>query len=299
MTGVDGRNPWMRRRVLPVAHRGGAAEAPENTMAAFRRAVGLGCPMLELDVRATADGEVVILHDPVVESTTQGTGRVADLRLVEVRSLDAAHWFAPDLGTDRDRTADDHPLRGVATGGHPVPDGWDLDPSELRIPTLREVLAAFPRTWITIEIKATAPDVVPYERAVVEAVRAAGREEDVIVASFEEAALRTVREIAPELCTALPPPEILALWQAANDGSVDPPGLDRCALQVPPRWEGVEVVTRPLVALAHELELPVHVWTVDEREEMVGLVELGVDALMSDRPSLLLDVLGGLGVRGG
>jgi glycerophosphoryl diester phosphodiesterase len=288
---------WRQRRVLPIAHRGGSAEGPENTLAALRRGARLGCPMVEFDVRATADGEIVVLHDPTVDRTTDGSGSVSDLTLEEVRSLDAAYWFTAGSGTDDDHAGDDHPLRGVASGDRP-PSG-DVDPEELRIPTLREVLAALPGTWMTIEIKATAPDATPYEEAVVSLLREFGRERDVILASFHEEALAAVREHAPEVCTSTPPPEILALWQAAHDETTEAPPLDRCALQAPALWGGIDVVSPALVDLAHSRGLAVHVWTVDDPAEMRRMVDAGVDGILSDHPSRLVGVLDELGVRWG
>lgn len=264
-------------------------------MAAFRRAVRLGCPMIEFDVRATADGEIVVMHDATVDRTTDGSGPVAGLDLAELRALDAARWFTPGSGTDDDHVADDHALRGVAAGDRPTPEG--IDPDELRVPVLREVLAAFPDTWMTIEIKATAPEVAPYEAEVVSVLRESGRERDVILASFHEDALAAVREHAPEVCTSTTPPEILAVWQAAHDDDTDAPTLERCALQVPAVWEGIDVVSSELVDLAHDLGLGVHVWTVDDPVEMRRMVAAGVDGILSDHPCRLVATLDELGVR--
>ena len=86
-------NPWLRRRVLNYAHQGGAKEAPSSTMHAFRTAVANGADALEMDVHATADGELVVCHDATLDRTTEGTGRIADHPLAHLRKLDNAHWF--------------------------------------------------------------------------------------------------------------------------------------------------------------------------------------------------------------
>lgn len=290
-------NPWLRRRVLLAAHRGGSLEAPENTMAAFRRAVGLGAEMLELDVRATRDGHLVVMHDETVDRTTGGTGAVVDLRLPAIRELDAAYWFVPGTGPDPTRAVDDYPLRGVATGDRAAPDDtpWAA-PDDLRVPTLEEVLEAFPDTLLTIEVKATAPDAEPYEEELARLLAAAGRGDDVIVGSFHEVALDAVAARAPEVSTSAPPSVTGAFWEAATEGR-EPPGTTHAALQVPLRWEGVEVVSERLVEVAHGEGLAVHVWTVDDAETMRWLVDVGVDAILSDRPTLLRDVLDELGAR--
>ena len=290
-------NPWLRRRVLLTAHRGGALEAPENTMAAFRRAVDLGAEMLELDVRATRDRELVVMHDETVDRTTDGTGAVADLGLDAIRELDAAYWFVPGTGPDPTRAADDYLLRGIATGERSPRDDtpWAV-PDDLGVPTLAEVLEAFPETLLTIEVKATAPDVEPYEQELARLLDEAGRSDDVIVGSFHQAALDAVAVHAPDVPTSTPPAVTGAFWEAATQGG-DPPDTTHEALQVPIRWEGVDVVSEGLVEVAHDAGLAVHVWTVDDEEAMRWLVEIGVDAIMTDRPSLLGDVLDDLGAR--
>jgi len=92
-------NPWTERRVLNIAHQGGEVEAPSNTMYAFKTALAKGSDVLELDVHATADGELVVLHDATVNRTTNGSGRVDTMTLAQIKLLDAAHWFVPDVGT--------------------------------------------------------------------------------------------------------------------------------------------------------------------------------------------------------
>jgi glycerophosphoryl diester phosphodiesterase len=291
-------NPWIGRRVLCGAHRGGSLEVPENTMAAFRRAVALGSDMLELDVWAAADDEVVCIHDPTLERTTNGRGRVADLSLDEIRTLDAAHWFVPDVGADASRPPDDYPLRGVATGERPPPEGIGR-PEDLRVPALREVLEAFPDTLLTIEVKGTAPEVPPYEDHLARLLEEYGRGADVIIGSFREEALAALQDRLPDLPTSVPPSEARAFLEAAGGGGEAPRESSRQALQLPVEWEGTEVVSPEVVELAHEVGLAVHVWTVNEEEAIRRFVGMGVDGILSDRPSLLRRVLNELQVAYG
>src|SRR5207248_10249618 len=88
-------NPWLERRVLNYAHQGGAKEAPSSTLFAIRQAIANGAHAIELDVHATADGEIVVCHDPTVDRTTQSTGRIAELTLDHIRQLDNAYWWVP------------------------------------------------------------------------------------------------------------------------------------------------------------------------------------------------------------
>lgn len=92
-------NPWPARRILNIAHQGGEVEAPSNTLFAFKTAVEKGADVLELDVHATADRELVVIHDATVDRTTDGHGRIDAMTLEHVKALDAAHWFVPGSGT--------------------------------------------------------------------------------------------------------------------------------------------------------------------------------------------------------
>jgi glycerophosphoryl diester phosphodiesterase len=277
-------NPWLARRVLNYAHQGGAREAPSSTLFAMRAAVSAGAHALELDVHATADGRLVVCHDPTVDRTTNGTGAIAAMTLVEVQDLDNAYWFVPGQ---------------VVSPGHP-PDAYvhrgraPADP-EFRIPALEEVLEAFPDVFLNLDIKQTAPAVAPYEARLAEVLLGHGRGEDVIVGSFWDAAIEAFTALAPEISTTAGLMATAAFYQAVREGGPPPPTLHH-ALQVPPEYEGMTIVDEPFVARAHEHGLAVHVWTVDEPVEMERLVDLGVDGIMTDVPSVLADVLRRRGV---
>jgi len=272
-------NLWLSRRVLNYAHQGGAREAPSSTLLAMRRALDAGAVALELDLHATADRELVVCHDATVDRTTDGAGCIAEMSLDAVQSLDNAHWWVPGSVVDHQADPADYPLRGRAPA----------DP-ELRIPTLREVLEAFPTAYLNVDIKQTAPSVEPYERLVADLFREHGREEDVIVASFFDAATDAFSALAPEVSTAAGLGAMAGFYFAVRDGS-EPPPMRHHALQVPPTHEGTTVVDAAFVGAAHGAGLAVHVWTIDEADEMERLIELGVDGIMTDRPSVLADVL--------
>ena len=110
------RDAWTDRRPLHIAHQGGESEVPSATMYALKTAIRKGADMLEVDVHATADGELVLLHDTTVDRTTEGTGNVEDLTLAEVQALDAAYWFVPGRNAVHDAPAADYALRGIRTG---------------------------------------------------------------------------------------------------------------------------------------------------------------------------------------
>lgn len=280
-------NPWLGRRVLAFAHQGGAREAPSSTLYSLRLAVAAGADALELDVHRSADGHLVVCHDPTVERTTDGRGRIADLTLAELQDLDNAHWWRPGEIVDHDADPVDLPLRGRAP-----------EERELGIATLAEVLEAFPGVLLNLDIKQTAPEVVPYEAQLAEELVAAGRTDDVIVASFSDAALDAFAASGTGIGTSCGPRAVIGLAQALATGEPIPAEvLTHVAIQVPPRFAGTDVVTSASVHAAHEAGLAVHVWTIDEEDEMRRLLDLGVDGLMSDRPSALVAVLEDLGLR--
>jgi glycerophosphoryl diester phosphodiesterase len=253
-------------RTLAVAHRGGAGLWPENTLYAFERAVALGVDVIETDVRATADGELVVFHDEGVERTTDGTGRVGSLTLAELKRLDAAYRFSPDGGRS-------FPLRG----------------SGLAVPTLREVFKALPHTRFNIEPKQAVPAIAaPLCRL----IREHGLTDRVLIASFSANTLDEFRRECPEVATSAATGEVasfLTLHRAGLAASYSPAMQ---ALQVPEQAGGLSVLTRDFVEAAHGRNLRVHAWTVNDEGNMRRLVEMGVDGIMTDYPDRLLKVLG-------
>ena len=247
------------------AHRGASGETPENTLVAFQRAVELGMIYAELDVHASHDGHVVVIHDATLERTTNGHGRVQDLPLGDLRKVDAGYYFSPDGGQT-------FPFRAAG----------------VQIPTLVEVLRRFPTLHCTIEIKQTDP---PIEDLVIAAVRSCGREEQVILASEHDAVLARVRTLAPEIATNFGYLEVLDFIQrVATNQLRDYQPLGQ-AFQIPPEFQGIPLVTAQTVAAAHALNCEMHVWTIDDPLEMGRLLDLGVDGIMSNFPARLLEVV--------
>jgi glycerophosphoryl diester phosphodiesterase len=198
-------NPWLERRVLNIAHQGGQDESPSNTMYAFRRAVRDGADMLELDVGVTRDGEVVVTHDTTVDRTTNGRGLVSSKTLRQLRRLDAAYWFSGGSDAYRhDRARSAYRLRGVATGKRRAPKGFAA--ADFRVPTLKEVLRAFPRTPINVEIKGRTKDEALDEyltnaNALARTLKATKRR-DLIVVSFKQEAVDRFHQLVPALPVA-------------------------------------------------------------------------------------------------
>ncbi|MFC0082406.1 glycerophosphodiester phosphodiesterase [Aciditerrimonas ferrireducens] len=279
-------SPWLARRVLAYAHQGGAHEAPSSTLAAVEHALAVGATGIELDVHASADGVLVVCHDRTVDRTTNGRGRIAEMTWAELAALDNAYWFVPGEEHPRDRPADAYPLRGRAPA----------DPT-LRIARLEEVLDLLdehPGVVLNLDIKATAPEVAPYEAALAETLRRRGYEERTIVASFWDVATERFRALAPEIATSAGTVQVASFWRAVHRGEPVGP-LPYQALQVPARHGSLTVVDELLVHAAHEAHLAVHVWTVNDPLTMGSLVDLGVDGIITDRPSALVGILAAKG----
>jgi glycerophosphoryl diester phosphodiesterase len=245
------------RAPLVVAHRGGSALAPENTMAAFDRAVSLGVDGLELDVRLSRDGVVMVHHDRDLGRTANATGPLAALTADELARVDAAHAFG-------------------------APDGFPLRGRGIGIPRLADVLARHRDVFVVIELKGRDPAVA---RAAVADVRDADAADRVCFGGFARAPLAEVRRLAPEIATSAGREETrLALylsWIGAR-----PPFARYRAFQIPECAGSTRVVSPRFVRVAHRGGRAVQVWTVDRAEDMHRLFDWGVDAVITDRPDV-------------
>jgi glycerophosphoryl diester phosphodiesterase len=273
-------NPWLERRIVAYAHQGGSFEGPSSTLLAIEHALEVGASAIELDVHATADRQLVVCHDATVDRTTDASGQIAQLTLEQLRQLDNAYWFVEGSDVDHDQPDGAYSLRGRAPRDR-----------RLGIATLAEVLEAFPGVPVNLDIKRTAPEVEPYEALLAEVLREHERRDDVIVASFSDAAMRAFRVLSPTTATSAATAEVVQFVQVLHAGGepVAPPVV---AFQVPESSSGVTVVDEAFVEAAHRAGIVVHVWTVNEPEAMERLLSIGVDGLISDRPSVLAPLLG-------
>lgn len=246
---------------LLIAHRGGSALAPENTLAAFRRAIQWWrADLLEIDVHPTRDGDCVVIHDPTVDRTTDGRGPVADLTVAELQRLDAGHRFTPD-GVS-------FPYRGRG----------------VRISTLREVLVDLPDARVNVEVKDGRA-----QQAVKRTVDELGAHHRVLIAAGDSRNRALFHGYpGPTSAGAQDLYAFYALHLSKTTRFYRPP-ID--AFQMPERNGGRQVLNPRLVAEAHAHNVAIHVWTVDEEADMRRLLEWGVDGIISDRPDRLARVL--------
>jgi glycerophosphoryl diester phosphodiesterase len=277
-------SPWVDRRVIAYAHQGGAWEGPSSTLHTIAAALAAGATGIELDVHASADGQLVVCHDATVDRTTDSSGLIAELTFDQLRKLDNAFWWAPGADVTPGLEPDAYPFRGRAP-----------DDRRFRIALLEEVLEEFPGVILNLDIKQTAPVVAPYEQDLAVMLRRFGRIDDVIVASFLDSATDAFSSFAPEVPTSAGTVATAAFYQSVQAGE-RPATLRHVALQVPASYGDLKLVDRRFVDVAHEEGLAVHVWTIDDEAEMERLCGLGVDGIITDRPSALVDVLGRLGL---
>jgi glycerophosphoryl diester phosphodiesterase len=274
-------NPWLERRVICFAHQGGAMENPSSTLVAISDAIAHGATAIELDVHATADGHLVVCHDPTLERTTNATGEIVRHTLAELAELDNAYWFVPGEDVQHDRAPSDYPMRGLAPADH-----------RFGIATLDEVFGITDGISLNLDIKRTDPEVPGYERALADLIRQHERADGVIVASFIDGATDRFKEYAPEIATSAGMLASAEFYRAIRAGEDPPEDLQRhVALQVPARYESLLVVDEAFVAAAHAAGFAVHPWTINDRDEMERLCEVGVDGIISDVPRLLAEVL--------
>ena len=266
---VTPKPPTPRGWPINFAHRGGAKVVPENTIEGFREGFALGGGVVECDVHASAEGTVVVIHDAIVDRTTDGTGPVAEKTVAELQSLDAGYRFSQD-------------------GGATFP--WRA--KGVRIPTLEALYEAFPDAPFNIEIKGHRAGI---EETVFRQIEAAGALERTLVVSDNRGTISRFRTISQgKVATASSTIELLWCWilhLLHLGGLYDPPFQ---ALQPPEKYKGVvPVVTRRFVRKAHDRGLRVDVWTIDDEPAMRRLLSYGVDGIMTDRPDVLAGVLNG------
>ena len=251
-------------RPLNIAHRGGRRERPEHTLIAYQHALDVGADVLELDLHRTSDGAIVVMHDATVDRTTDGSGAIAEMTLAEIQALDAAYDFGG---------SDGYPYRGTG----------------VRVPTLAEVLDAFPESLFHIELKAVDEAL---DRDFVDEIESRSLQSRVAVSGIADAPLARVRELSPTIATAMSAAEMIAftMVRPTQEARYVPPA----PLMAPP----FGIVDAPLVAKLHRFGLFLQVWTVNDEADMDAMIDLGVTAIMTDRPTLLEEVLARRGLRG-
>lgn len=255
-----------RPAVMVIAHQGGDGLWPGDTFFAFQNAASLGVDVLEMDLHITKDNALVLIHDETVNRTTNGSGTVEELTLEEIKRLDAGYHWSPDDGKT-------FPFRGQG----------------ITIPTLEEVFQTFPNHRMVIEIKKTERSMAAPFCAL---IRQYGMQNRVLVASFHDERMTEFRAVCPEVATSAARQETttFVLLSKVFLGGLAIPAYQ--SLQVPEQSSGIRVLTDQFIRAAHRQNLKVEPWTIDDPAQMQQYIEWGIDGIITDRPDLLLKVLG-------
>jgi glycerophosphoryl diester phosphodiesterase len=272
-------NPWLERRVIAFAHQGGAFEGPSSTLFAIAQAIERGASAIELDVHATLDRTIVVSHDETVDRTTNHHGEIASLSLSQVREMDNAYWWIRGEDVSPGHAPERYVLRGKARSDR-----------RFGVATLEEVVTAFPDVVLNLDIKRTSPDVEPYEQLLADELVRLECTDSVIVASFLDDAIQRFRSLAPSVATSAATAETAAFYFSLVERST-PVVAPVCAFQVPATFGDLTVVDERFVLEAHNAGVAVHVWTVNDVDEMNRLLDLGVDGIVSDTPTPLVALL--------
>ncbi|OJF94150.1 glycerophosphodiester phosphodiesterase [Alkalibacterium sp. 20] len=255
---------------LVIAHRGGKAIAPENTLAAFRNAAELDVDILEYDVHITADGHLVVIHDDTVDRTTNGSGRVNEMTLEEIKALDAGYQFKDAKG--------DFVFRN----------------SGVKIPTVQEVFSEFNDKKHLIEIK-DSNDPVMYGDLIDEMwneIQKFDMKDKVLIASFDHDINLRFQDVSNgEVAIGAGEEEtrqFVTMHKAFLNALYRPKAA---AFQLPTEQEGFNLADWKLIRGANSRGMHVYYWTINEEDMMEKLIDLGADGIMTDNPRLLLDVL--------
>lgn len=238
-----------QQEMVNIAHRGASGHAPENTMAAFRKGVDMKADYIEIDVQMTKDGELVVIHDTTVDRTTNGTGKVIDLTLEEIRQLDAGSWFNEDYAGEK-------------------------------VPTFEEVLAEY-RGKVGILVELKAPELYPgMEEKIADALidknmNKSGNNK-IILQSFNHESMKKSKELLPNLSHGV---LLGKSWATVTEEQ-----LDQFATYADYFNPTMYIVTPELVDDVHEAGMDIYSYTSRSQAQALHLYNLDVDGIISDYP---------------
>ena len=264
------RKNYFMNKLMNMAHRGGAGLFPENTLYAFFGAVNeYGADVLEMDIWASKDGYLVVHHDETLDRTTGVKGKICDRTLAELKSLDAGFNFTTDGET--------FPMRGMG----------------LTIPTLKEVFETLPGVRMNLEIQQIHP---PIEKKLYGLILEYGRADTVLVAAKHDQARKRFASVnKASIATSASISQAFRFLLLTRLGFEFVCKPDTDAFQVPLRVKGLKVLSRRFIKAAHDNEIAVQPWIINDKKTMKRLIKMGVDGIITDYPNRLYEVLVGLG----
>ncbi|WP_066069616.1 glycerophosphodiester phosphodiesterase [Neobacillus soli] len=267
---INEKSFFKNDRPLVIAHQGGELLAPSNTMAAFTNAANMGVDVLETDLHITKDGHLVAIHDPTVDRTTNGHGRVADMTLKEIQKLDAGYHFKDLQGNDSYRG------KGVY------------------IPTAEEIFQTFGDMRIEMEIKDDNPPerVDEMSSKLWTLIKKYQMEDKILVASFDQDILDTFNNFSKDrVATSGGKQEVtkFVVFHKFFLRDLYQPYTD--SFQLPTEDSGFDLTDKKLIDGAHRRGMQMHYWTIDDPKTMKKLLDAGADGILTNRPDLLLKLL--------
>lgn len=247
------------------AHRGDAGHFPENTLPSFESALEIGADVIETDVQRSKDGHFMIFHDDTIDRVTEGSGKIGDYTLQELKRLDAGYRYSVD--------AESFPFRGKG----------------ITIPSLEETLRGLPQQRFNIELKADDPSQAGDYCSLIRRCNAAER---VLTASEFTGNLKAVRRLLPEMATSASHREVANIFFLYKSGLLfAKTGIAADALQIPEFYRNWHVASPGMVRQVRRKGIRVHVWTVNDEAAMRRLLDAGVDGIITDDPRLLKKVI--------
>lgn len=251
---INNRNP------IVVAHRGASGYAPENTMAAIKKAITMGVDMIEIDVQLSKDNEVVLMHDLTVDRTTNGKGKVRDLYLEEIKKLDAGKWFSSEFLGEK-------------------------------VPTLEEVIQAINgQCKLLIEVKRVKSKKLEIENKIVQLINKYNAYNWCIVQSFETQVIKNIQELDKSIeCHKLVTMNIsvlpLHIDSRIKTGTIY---KYKTVQSINPYFK---MLNKRKVNKIHSRGQKIITWTVNEPEDMKRMIEMGVDGIITNYPDRLIQLL--------
>ncbi len=267
---INQKEFFKNNRPLVIAHQGGELLAPSNTMAAFTNAVNMGVDVLETDLYITKDGYLVAIHDPTVDRTTNGHGKISDMTLKEIQKLDAGYHFKDLQGN--------YSYRGKG----------------VYIPTAEEMFQSVGNVRIEMEIKDDNP---PERLDEISAklwalIKQYHMEDKILVASFDQDILNTFEKYAKgRVATSAGKQEVksFVVFHKFFLRNLYTPQVD--AFQIPTEDSGFDLTDKKLIDGAHRRGMQIHYWTIDDPKAMKKLIDAGADGILTNRPDLLMELL--------
>lgn len=270
-------NPFLKSQdgpALITAHRGGENLFPENTLIAFQGSLDLGVDVLEVDVCLTADGKLVANHDLTINRTSDGEGGIIEYSFDELQQFNFGYWFQASDGS--------YPYRN--------------DP--VRIPGLDQIFTQFPNTRMIIEIKTPGYHGKIAAEALYELVNRYGMKEFISVFSFDQQTMNHFDRLnATGIYTGASIPDVIAFLFAIQDRTLGQLQTDYQVLSVPTDLEGIPIATTnsEFIEAAHSKGIAVHYWTINDKEAMKQLIQIGADGIITDSPDMMQEALEELG----